>query len=440
MLQQCLLVSVCGTQIFDRSSSVMWSRDVIPSKHASSIKNAARVHIRAYVYKKNTTFFSQPVCYDTRSRLKFISVNDIVENFRTKSNTEKFYGIKYLTNSYLLRFRSTTTASIGTSSTSLSHARRFKGRDNSASSSVTSEGTLTPDIIQDISAVPFSDDGETSSVYSCDTEGYYTSFHVDSGLKTLREEEPPMPQSPLTKSNEVQSDPTSPMMENEYELFGRGSTSTTTSSAGTVCTTLMAPPPPERKSSLTVVAMVSFTLILCHPLENGTKILNLLFFNYRFTGKNKTAVSHRIVGTTLPLRPSSPLLVRPVPADPAPSSSTRSRATSRAANESRESVLRLPSTLAVYPRCASSHLQAPMTSTTLITIVIITKNIITPRIRSRRRTETRVQDLFSCPPPLEPPRWRSSMDRTRIFMLRSRLSGLQRARITTSRKVIYFVL
>ncbi|XP_054002056.1 mucin-4 isoform X1 [Hylaeus anthracinus] len=151
--------------------------------------------------------------------------------------------------------RSTTTASIGTSSTSLSHMRRFKGRDTSASSSVTSEGTLTPDIIQDIAVVPFSDDGETSSVYSCDTEGYYTSFHVDSGLKTLREEEP-VPQSPLTKSNDISSDPTSPIVENEYELFGRGSTSTTTSSAGTVCTALMAPPPPERKSSLTVVAMV----------------------------------------------------------------------------------------------------------------------------------------------------------------------------------------
>ncbi|KYN06745.1 Wiskott-Aldrich syndrome protein family member 3 [Cyphomyrmex costatus] len=150
---------------------------------------------------------------------------------------------------------STTTASIGTSSTSLSHMRRLKGRDTSASSSVTSEGTLTPDIIQDITVVPFSDDGETSSVYSCDTEGYYTSFHVDSGLKTLREEEP-MPQSPLTKTNDVGSDPTSPIVENEYELFGRGSTSTTTSSAGTVCTALMAPPPPERKSSLTVVAMV----------------------------------------------------------------------------------------------------------------------------------------------------------------------------------------
>ncbi|KAG7208230.1 hypothetical protein KM043_016577 [Ampulex compressa] len=151
--------------------------------------------------------------------------------------------------------RSTTTASIGTSSTSLSHVRRLKGRDTSASSSVTSEGTLTPDIIQDIAVVPFSDDGETSSVYSCDTEGYYTSFHMDSGLKTLREEET-VPQSPLTKSNDVSSDPTSPVVENEYELFGRGSTSTTTSSAGTVCTALMAPPPPERKSSLTVVAMV----------------------------------------------------------------------------------------------------------------------------------------------------------------------------------------
>ncbi|KOC62995.1 hypothetical protein WH47_02444 [Habropoda laboriosa] len=151
--------------------------------------------------------------------------------------------------------RSTTTASIGTSSTSLSHVRRFKGRDTSTSSSVTSEGTLTPDIIQDIAVVPFSDDGETSSVYSCDTEGYYTSFHVDSGLKTLREEDA-VPQSPLTKSSDVGSDPTSPIIENEYELFGRGSTSTTTSSAGTVCTALMAPPPPERKSSLTVVAMV----------------------------------------------------------------------------------------------------------------------------------------------------------------------------------------
>uniref|UniRef100_A0A0C9RQA7 WASF1_0 protein n=1 Tax=Fopius arisanus TaxID=64838 RepID=A0A0C9RQA7_9HYME len=155
--------------------------------------------------------------------------------------------------------RSTTTTSTGTCSISLSHARRLRGRDTSTSSSVTSEGTLTPDIIQDIGVIPFSDDaegeGETCSVYSCDTEGYYTSFHMDSGLKTLREEET-IPQAPLTKSNEVSPDSLSPLVENEYELFGRGSTSTTTSSAGTVCTTLLAPPPPERKSSLTVVAMV----------------------------------------------------------------------------------------------------------------------------------------------------------------------------------------
>lgn len=158
--------------------------------------------------------------------------------------------------------------------------RRLKGRDTSASSSVTSEGTLTPDIIQDITVIPFSDDGETSSVYSCDTEGYYTSFHMDSGLKTLREEEP-MPQSPLTKTNDVGSDPTSPIMENEYELFGRGSTSTTTSSAGTVCTALMAPPPPERKSSLTVVAMVSSSFnISAMVRDNGIKLqikLNIYF-------------------------------------------------------------------------------------------------------------------------------------------------------------------
>lgn len=29
-------------------------------------------------------------------------------------------------------------------------------------------------------------DMETSSVYSCDAEGYYTSFQFDSGLKTLK--------------------------------------------------------------------------------------------------------------------------------------------------------------------------------------------------------------------------------------------------------------
>lgn len=161
------------------------------------------------------------------------------------------------TQSRICYFRSTTTASNGTSSTSLSNMRRLKARDMSNTSLVTSDGTLTPDIIQDITVVPFCDDGETSSVYSCDTEGYYTSFHMDSGLKTLREEEP-VPQNPLSKSNDIGSDPTSPVVENEYELFGRGSTSTTTSSAGTVCTALMAPPPPERKSSLTVVAMVSF--------------------------------------------------------------------------------------------------------------------------------------------------------------------------------------
>lgn len=159
------------------------------------------------------------------------------------------------------------------SSTSLNHShppgsgppssiisrRRFL--NTSASSSVTSEGTMTPDLqIQD----PYDD--ETSSAYSCDTEGYYTSFHVDSGLKTLKEEEPVTPlhtSSALSSTNSFGSTSNKTVLsaENEYELFGKGSTSTTASSAGTVCTTLMTagsdrclingPAVPERKSSLT---------------------------------------------------------------------------------------------------------------------------------------------------------------------------------------------
>lgn len=137
---------------------------------------------------------------------------------------------------------------------SIHNRRRFI--NTSASSSVTSEGTLTPDIIHDRL-----DDGETSSVYSCDTEGYYTSFHMDSGLKTLKEEDSSLPPTPL-HSTTAFSNSSTISAENEYELFGKGSTSTTTSSAGTVCTTLMAaesqkslsigPAVPERKSSLSV--------------------------------------------------------------------------------------------------------------------------------------------------------------------------------------------
>ncbi|XP_017768837.1 PREDICTED: Nance-Horan syndrome protein isoform X1 [Nicrophorus vespilloides] len=151
------------------------------------------------------------------------------------------------------------TPSATTSNNSLSqHApssvcsrRRFNNTSTS-----TSEGTLTPDIIHDLH-----EDGETSSVYSCDTEGYYTSFHMDSGLKTLKEEDSPAtPLHSTTAFSNSSSNNTVLSAENEYELFGKGSTSTTTSSAGTVCTTLRAsessrsliigPAVPERKSSL----------------------------------------------------------------------------------------------------------------------------------------------------------------------------------------------
>ncbi|XP_045765601.1 uncharacterized protein LOC123867558 [Maniola jurtina] len=133
---------------------------------------------------------------------------------------------------------------------------RRKFLNTSGSGSVTSEGTLTPDIIHDLH-----EDLETSSEFSCDTEGYYTSFHMDSGLKTLKEEEM-SPSTPLHTTTALSNSSNSQNLsaENEYELFGKGSTSTTTSSAGTVCTTLMAgdsdksliigPTVPERKSSL----------------------------------------------------------------------------------------------------------------------------------------------------------------------------------------------
>ncbi|CAH1155016.1 unnamed protein product [Phaedon cochleariae] len=151
--------------------------------------------------------------------------------------------------------KSTTSAATSNNSlnvpSSVNSRRRFV--NNSASSSVTSEGTLTPDIIHDLH-----EDGETSSVYSCDTEGYYTSFHMDSGLKTLKEEE--TPPTPLHSTSAFSNSGSVLSAENEYELFGKGSTSTTTSSAGTVCTTLRAsesnkslvigPAVPERKSSL----------------------------------------------------------------------------------------------------------------------------------------------------------------------------------------------
>ncbi|CAH1135131.1 unnamed protein product [Ceutorhynchus assimilis] len=153
------------------------------------------------------------------------------------------------------------TTSAATSSNSLNHppssvnSRRRFNFNASTSGSVTSEGsTLTPDIIHDLH-----EDGD--SVYSCDTEGYYTSFHMDSGLKTLKEEE--LPSTPLQSTSAFSnsgSNNTVLSAENEYELFGKGSTSTTTSSAGTVCTTLRAaesnrsliigPAVPERKSSL----------------------------------------------------------------------------------------------------------------------------------------------------------------------------------------------
>lgn len=140
--------------------------------------------------------------------------------------------------------------------------------NTSTSSSITSDDTATHEI--PTGYVDMFDDNE--SQYSCDTEGYFTSFHVDSGLKTLKEEEsnivPAMLSTsallPVDGSNVSSSlgdslSRTTASMDSDYELFGKGSTSTTASS-GTVCTALLGslsnnslvemPVAPERKSSL----------------------------------------------------------------------------------------------------------------------------------------------------------------------------------------------
>lgn len=123
-------------------------------------------------------------------------------------------------------------------STSVLTQRKF---NTSTSSSITSDDTLTHEILTNQLIECYDD--ETSSMYSCDTEGYFTSFHVDSGLKTLKEEEiTPVPAListsailPMPSENSLSR--TTLSVESDYELFGKGSTSTTASSAGTVCTT-----------------------------------------------------------------------------------------------------------------------------------------------------------------------------------------------------------
>lgn len=104
-----------------------------------------------------------------------------------------------------------------------------------SSSSHTSDGTLTP--TQDIGDIPFVDD-DTGSAFSCDAEGYYTSFHIDSGLRSISYE-----------GNKLATD-------SDVEVFGRGSTGTTNSSAS-LGTVIMRnpekktpPKPPQRVSSL----------------------------------------------------------------------------------------------------------------------------------------------------------------------------------------------
>lgn len=154
--------------------------------------------------------------------------------------------------------------------------------NTSTSSSITSDDTTNHEV--STGYVDLFDDNE--SMYSCDTEGYFTSFHVDSGLKTLKEEESSVVPAllstsallPIDGSNissnigDSLSRTTTSIDSSDYELFGKGSTSTTASS-GTVCTALLGslsnnslvemPVAPERKSSL------------LNSLSSNTKLMNI---------------------------------------------------------------------------------------------------------------------------------------------------------------------
>ena len=74
---------------------------------------------------------------------------------------------------------------------------------------------------------------------SVDTEGYFTSFRNECGFPKSKK---------LTKEGKDEKGPSS-TTENEYELFGKGSTSTTASSCGTVVLRNK-PEPPVRTSSV----------------------------------------------------------------------------------------------------------------------------------------------------------------------------------------------
>lgn len=144
--------------------------------------------------------------------------------------------------------------SAGESSTSLNHPTKAgqmkltKRRINASTcSSIASDDTLFHEA-QRSNSTELGDEDD-SSMYSCDTEGYFTSFHVDSGLKTLKEEEvsavpallstSALSATSLHTSSDRSLSKTTLSVESDYDLFGKGSTSTTASSAGTVCTTLL---------------------------------------------------------------------------------------------------------------------------------------------------------------------------------------------------------
>ncbi len=100
----------------------------------------------------------------------------------------------------------------------------------------TSQAGARPAVDAHADDIPFMDDEESSSVYSCDTEGYYTSFHVDTGISKpsnkFMQQLHSQIQSQYQNQGQQSGAVTSPRTagDRDYEAFGRGSNSTNNTS------------------------------------------------------------------------------------------------------------------------------------------------------------------------------------------------------------------
>ncbi|OXA53051.1 Wiskott-Aldrich syndrome protein family member 2 [Folsomia candida] len=101
-------------------------------------------------------------------------------------------------------------------------------------------------------------DGLVSDSDSVDTDGYFTSFRSDCGFPKSKKSSPGEACEDIKEGEEGVEDEKQQHNESDYDLFGKGSTSTTASSCGTVVLRNKPNPPSRTRTSSTAVAdMVS---------------------------------------------------------------------------------------------------------------------------------------------------------------------------------------